>query len=150
VRFASYEKDRYVLAILDSATLEKTPTVKMLQIGCSGVLPCRFTPRIFRRAVLAILKGELWAPRCVVSELLSNLLRAASLKAENGLTPREFRILELILQGYSNPAIARELFISLETVRWHRRRLNRKLRGRDQQPPAKATPPNLHPLKIAN
>jgi DNA-binding NarL/FixJ family response regulator len=150
MQLANYGKGRYVLAILECDTLEATPAAKMIRLGCRGVLPRRFMPKLLRRAVLAMLKGELWAPRAVVSELLSDLLRSASLKAENGLTPREMRILELTLQGYKNSAIADALFISLETVRWHKRRLNRKLHGPSRHPQAKAMPPNRPPLKLAN
>lgn len=121
-----------VLAILDSETLDTPSVVEMLRLGCRGVLPRQFSSKLFRRAVLAILRGEVWAPRGIVSELLSDLLRAASLKTENGLTPQEARILELSSKGYKNSAIADALFISLETVRWHKRRLNRKLRGPEQ------------------
>ena len=80
------------------------------------------------------------APPVVVSELLAELLRAASLKTDNGLTPQEARIQELTSKGYKNSAIAEALFISLETVRWHKRRLNRKLRGSSRLPEDLAIP----------
>lgn len=132
-----------VLAILESDTLNTASSIKMLRLGCRGVLPRQFSSKLFRRAVLAILRGEVWAPRGIVSDLLSDLLRAASLKTENGLTPQEARILDLSSKGYKNSAIADALFISLETVRWHKRRLNRKLRGSDQPryPQAKVSAP---------
>ncbi len=141
VRLTNHGKGSYVLAILESDTLETASASKMLRLGCRGVLPRRFSSELFSRAAMAILRGELWAPRGVVSELLSDLLRAASLKAENGLTPQEARILELTLQGLKNSAIAEALFISLETVRWHKRRLNRKLGGPIRPPQEKAAPP---------
>ena len=144
LELTNYGKGSYVLAILESDTVETATAATMLRLGCRGVLPHRFSSKILRRAALAILRGELWAPRGVVSELLSDLLRAASMKVENGLTPQEARILELSLQGYKNSAIADALFISLETVRWHKRRLNRKLRGSNQTryPQAKVNPPS--------
>ncbi len=140
IQLMNYGKSSHVLAIVENGCLE-TSAAKMLRLGCRGVLPERFSSKLLRRAVLAVLRGELWAPGAVVSELLTNLLRAASLKTDNGLTPQEARILELTTQGYKNAAIAETLFISLETVRWHKRRLNRKLRGPSRQPLAKATPP---------
>jgi DNA-binding NarL/FixJ family response regulator len=144
-QLTNYGKGCSVLAILESDTLERKSAARMLRLGCRGVLPRQFSPAILKRAILAILNGELWAPSVVLSDVLSDLLRAASLKVENGLTPQEARILELSLQGYKNPAIAETLFISLETVRWHRRRLNRKLRLSNQPrySQAKASPPDL-------
>jgi DNA-binding NarL/FixJ family response regulator len=141
VQLTNYGRSCYVLAILDSDCLEVSAR-EMLRLGCRGVLPPRFSSKLLRRAVLAVLKGELWAPQTVVSELLSELLRASSLKTENGLTPQEARILELTSKGYKNSAIAEALFISLETVRWHKRRLNRKLRGPSRFPQDLATPPS--------
>lgn len=142
MQLTNYGRGNYILAILDSDTLETSVASKMLRLGCRGVLPRQFSSKLLRRAVLAVLKGELWAPSTVVAELLSDLLRTASLKTDNGLTPQEARILELTWQGYKNSAIAEALFISLETVRWHKRRLNRKLRGPNRYPQAKVTPPS--------
>ena len=141
-QLTNYGKGSSVLAIMESDILDRTSAARLLRFGCRGVLPRRFSSTILNRAVLAILKGQLWAPNVVLSGLLSDLLRAASLRLENGLTPQEARILELSLQGYKNSAIAEALFISLETVRWHRRRLNRKLRASNQPryPQAKAVP----------
>lgn len=151
MQLANYGTGRCVLAILECDIVETTTAAKMIRLGCRGVLPSPFMPKLLRRAVLAMLGGELWAPRVVISELLSDLLRSASLKAENGLTPREMRILDLTLQGFKNSAIADALFISLETVRWHKRRLNRKLHGPPSpRPQAQAIPPTLPPLKLAN
>lgn len=131
-----------VLAVLESEALEAAPAGRMLRLGCRGVLPRRFSCKLFRRAVLAVLKGEIWAPPCLVSDLVSELLRAASLQSERGLTPQESRILELSSQGLTNSAIADALFISLGTVRWHKRHINRKLREGIQPrfPHAKVTP----------
>ncbi len=142
VQLTNYGKGSSVLAILESETIETASAVKLLRLGCRGVLPHPFSSKLFRRAVLAILKGELWAPRGLISELLSDLLRVDSLKTENGLTPQEARILELTRQGYKNSAIADALFISQETVRWHKRRLNRKLRGPSRYPQTKVIPPH--------
>jgi DNA-binding NarL/FixJ family response regulator len=141
IQLTNYGKSCHVLAILESDCPEAS-AAKMLRLGCRGVLPEQFSSPLLGRAVLSVLKGELWAPGQVIAELLTDLLRTAFLKAENGLTPQEARILELTSQGYKNSAIAETLFISLETVRWHKRRLNRKLRGTGRLAQDRAIPPN--------
>lgn len=143
LQLADFGRGCRFLAILGSETLETPSSARMLRLGCHGVLPRKFSPKIFRQALLAVLGGEIWAPRWLLAELLSELLREASLKANRGLTPQEARILELTSQGYTNSAIADTLFISQETVRWHKRRLNRKLRESSQtrDPQMKVTPP---------
>jgi DNA-binding NarL/FixJ family response regulator len=113
-QLTNYGQGCSVLAILESDVLERKSAARMLRLGCRGVLPRRFTSTILKRAVFAILKGQLWAPSVVLSDVLSDLLRSASLKVENGLTPQEAR------------------------------RLNRKLRTSNQPryPQAKAAPPD--------
>jgi DNA-binding NarL/FixJ family response regulator len=125
-------KGSHILAVLDCDSVDPAVASKMIRLGCRGVLPRQFSSKLFGRAASAILRGEIWAPRGVVSELLSELLQAATVKVQNGLTPQEARILELSSKGFKNSAIADTLFISLETVRWHKRRLNRKLRNANQ------------------
>jgi DNA-binding NarL/FixJ family response regulator len=116
-----------VLVLLDAESPEAVK--RMLELGCYGVLPPRFPAKVLRRAVPAILAGEVWAPRRVISEMLLQLLQARTEKQSNMLTPREEHILKLVTSGYKNSEIAASLFISRETVRWHKRRLYRKIGG---------------------
>jgi DNA-binding NarL/FixJ family response regulator len=48
-------------------------------------------------------------------------------------TPREREVLELVIRGFSNPEIARRLFVSIDTVKTHLRHLYDKLGVRDRQ-----------------
>lgn len=130
----NYGRGTYVLAILEADRTEAAS--RMLQIGCRGVLPFGFAPKLFRQAVLKILQGEIWAQNRLVANLLSDLLRLNAAK-QSELTNQEHRIFDLIVQGYKNSAIADALSISPETVRWHARRLYRKIGRLDR-------PRNLH------
>lgn len=53
-------------------------------------------------------------------------MEAAFLKSQN-LTSREREILRLIARGYTNSRVAKELHISIHTIRSHRKNLHRKL-----------------------
>lgn len=141
-QITNFGKSCHVLVLLESESIDKKLVAELLLLGCHGVLPRRFSAKLLRRAVLAMLERELWAPRVVITELLSDLLSQASLKEQSGLTPQETRILDMTLQGYNNSAIADALFISRATVRWHKRRLNRKLSASNQTrfPQMKASP----------
>jgi LuxR family transcriptional regulator, maltose regulon positive regulatory protein len=43
------------------------------------------------------------------------------------LSPRELEVLQLIAQGYSNQEISERLFLALDTVKGHTRRIFEKL-----------------------
>jgi ATP/maltotriose-dependent transcriptional regulator MalT len=48
------------------------------------------------------------------------------------LTTREFEILELISRGWSNPSIASNLSISINTVKYHLKRIFAKLQVKNR------------------
>jgi DNA-binding NarL/FixJ family response regulator len=146
LQLTDYGKSIRVLALLESDTLEPAAAAKLLRLGCRGVVPERVSTKTFRKVTTAMLAGEIWAPRAVLSDLLADLLRGAAVKAHSGLTPQEARILELASQGRKNSEIGEALFISTETVRWHKRRLNRKLRNLNRVPMAKSA---SHTLETA-
>ncbi len=101
----------------------------LLRIGCMGVLEEGAPPKLVVKAILSLIRGEMWFARGVLSTALRDLLHASR---SPDLTSREREILRLISAGRKNRAIATELCISYETVRWHIRRLNAKLQGRER------------------
>lgn len=111
-----------VLVLVDHES--KAQYESLLKRGCMGFLRLDFPAWQFRRAVDAVIAGELWAPRRFVSQMCRDLLSAFDpLK----LTSREEEILALLAADRTNKEIADSLFISRETVRWHMRAIYRKL-----------------------
>ena len=53
-------------------------------------------------------------------------------ESKNRPSPRELEVLALVEQNYRNFEIAQILCITPETVRWHLRRVYRKLRTHDR------------------
>jgi DNA-binding NarL/FixJ family response regulator len=125
VDLANYGKGTRVIAVLDNESPEAA--LKALRMGCRGVLPGPVSPKLLKQAVFTVLRGELWAPGQVIATLVSDLLSIGRKTTEKDLTPREQCIHDLILKGYKNSLIAETLFISPETVRWHTRRIYRKV-----------------------
>ncbi len=107
----------------------------LLRLGCMGLLDQDAPPALAVKAILALIRGEMWFSRRVLSTALRDLLHVSR---SPELTAREREILRLISAGRKNRAIATELCISYETVRWHIRRLNAKLQGRDRVLPLEA------------
>jgi LuxR family transcriptional regulator of csgAB operon len=87
-------------------------------------------PEMIVRGVKAVLSGELWFPRKVLSQYLSTLrsLSCAPEKClERSLTKREQEILALVSRGVSNVDIARKLNIRVSTVKTHLYRTYEKI-----------------------
>jgi NarL family two-component system response regulator LiaR len=97
-----------------------------LLAGCSGVFPADTPPERLRDVITAIQKGDLWYPRNVVAALARQWMLDQSISRKK-LTEREEEILRLLGMDKKNQAIADELFISRETVRWHLRTLYAKI-----------------------
>jgi len=130
-----------VLAILDEGEVHEEGievVERLLRLGCRGVLPSHLSVKLQKRAIQSVIAGELWAPRSVMAAMLTDLLSSQNSTKESVLTPREQHIHDLVEQGYKNSEIAAFLFISQETVRWHKRRLHRKIaRGQVRKQSAK-------------
>lgn len=101
-----------------------------LRQGCMGYLSRQDDLVAVRKAILAVTAGQIWAPRALVARVLQELLAPE----ERGprLTAREEEILPLIAAGLDNARVADMLYISVETVRWHLRRLFVKIGVRDR------------------
>lgn len=94
---------------------------RALKFGIHGILLTTESPANFRKAIHAILAGDLWYPRkAMAGYILKNSQRFVP--KENGkhlLTRREKEILLRLASGATNENIADELLISQHTVRTH-------------------------------
>lgn len=111
---------------------QQTPEAveSLLRLGLMGFLRADSPPGLIRKAVNALARGEVWAPRRLLSRVFQDFLAAS---ASDKLTARELEILAFVTQGYSNKETAQALTISRETVRWHMRTLYGKLGIHDRQ-----------------
>jgi two-component system, NarL family, nitrate/nitrite response regulator NarL len=81
-----------------------------------------------------IMSGQQILPPCFAAKPVARPVLEAPLDAKltTGLSPREGQILQLLVVGSSNKAIARDLTISHETVKVHIKALLRKLKARNR------------------
>ncbi len=97
-----------------------------ISAGCAGMLELDAPPEHLRKAVQAIGEGVLWYPRAVLSALARKSILNRSL-SQKKLTDREKEVLRLLGLDRKNQAIADQLYISRNTVRWHLRTLYSKI-----------------------
>lgn len=115
-----------VQVVILTASADDSVLVQATEAGCAGFVLKTSPLDELISAVRTAAAGEIMISGELLSRLLSRLrLRQESPRSE--LTAREHEILQLIAQGLTNGAIAKELFISVNTVRNHVQSLLTKL-----------------------
>ncbi len=119
---------RHVRLLVRGDRVSERKTEELIRIGCWGILSQEYGAETLKRAVDGVSRGELWIGR----QLLSKIFRRLVISEEQRLSPREIDILRLLARDQTNKAIATQLFISPETLRWHLRNLYTKTGVRDR------------------
>lgn len=96
----------------------------LMSKGIVGVLPPSADSDILKKALKAVLLGELWLDRSTLMKLLACMKQASS---NVRLAHREKEIISHICQGYKNKEIAQKLQISEQTVKSHCNRIYKKI-----------------------
>ena len=81
-------------------------------------------------AIYTVHKGEAVLSPPITRLVIEDYLRWGGLQSkdtQNGLSPREHEVLQLVAEGYNNKEIAKILSISIKTVQTHRSNMMRKL-----------------------
>jgi two-component system, NarL family, response regulator NreC len=104
---------------------------ELLEAGISGYLLKESSGRDIIKAIQAAMKGETFLSPSISKVLVDSYLslRKSSPKEErfNLLSNREREIFQMIAEGRSTKAISDLLFVSLSTVKTHRRNIMEKL-----------------------
>lgn len=109
--------------------------------GINGYIGKNVPPETLVEAVRTCARGNGFLHPSVTGRLLGRLGKTPSADSlvprrrrigEEGLTPREFQVLELIASGASNREIGEQLFISESTVKNHITSIFRKLKVTDR------------------
>ncbi len=87
----------------------------------AGILSADASGELMKKAVKVVASGELWLDHQTIKSIL---VQATSVKTN--VTRQESEIAELIMKGYCNKEIAKELKIAEATVKSHCNRLFRK------------------------
>ncbi|MGQ9476575.1 MAG: response regulator [Actinomycetota bacterium] len=130
-----------VLTVYDDLDI----ATEAIRAGAMGYVLKDLTPRELLDAIHSAYRGVPLVSDSVARKLVSTLFRTDSLpgagrevETENeagmgfDLTEREYEIVRLVAKGYSNKAVARELSISLSTVKTHLRHIFKKVGVEDR------------------
>ncbi|MFP4088680.1 MAG: response regulator transcription factor [Cyclobacteriaceae bacterium] len=100
--------------------------VHVIRLGVKGYITKKHGHEELIRAVKQIISGEKYFPEPTHREIDEKALVEVSPVFPH-ISVREKQILDLVVQGYSNVAIAEQLYISTRTVENHRANMMRKL-----------------------
>lgn len=105
-----------VVSADDDITVQK----KVRFAGAHGFIHKQEATDIFVQAVKSLINGETWFKSAAQHQTLHNQPKELSITAsELGLTARQGEILKMIIQGFPNKVIAKNLSLSEQTVKEH-------------------------------
>lgn len=104
---------------------EYTYVRKMLENGAMGYLLKNSMPEEIIQGIETVARGE----QFLCHEI--DLFMKKQSEHHIFLTPRETDLLRLIVKGYTNPEIAEQLFLGIETINSYRKNLLFKLNARN-------------------
>jgi DNA-binding NarL/FixJ family response regulator len=110
---------------------------RAIRLGVSGYLLKDLDAAELFDLVEGVSRDEVAVTRAIASRMLKSLAvteTAADDSRDEGadLTPREIEVLRLVARGASNPQIAAELHVTVNTVKAHLKRILEKLKVRNR------------------
>jgi len=113
----------YIIVL--TAAIDKDQVVEVLQLGAHGIVQKHSTLQLLLKSIRCVSDGEYWVGQESVSDLIQALRRmmpqsrASEPSRDFGLTAREVQVIALIVAGYTNKDLARQLGISEHTAKHH-------------------------------
>lgn len=104
--------------------------LRVIAAGAKGHLHDAASVAEIEQAVQIVASGSIWAPRRVLALLIERLTLASPVRGKRApaeLTQRERDVMELLLAGHPNKAIASAMKIDEQTVKAYVSRLMRKV-----------------------
>lgn len=124
------------IMIIETPSEPEVDHVAFFNAGVHGFCKQDIPPALLNKAIDAVLKGELWMPRSLITRIVDEYTRNRrtpdnpSRQSDNSvecLTPRELEVARMVHRGGNNKTIARSLNISERTVKSHLSAIFRKL-----------------------
>lgn len=103
---------------------------RALEAGALGYLSKASAPEVLVRAIYAVSRGE----RYVSPDVATNIAQSATQPGKSeiaALTPREFEVVRLLVQGETVKSISEKLALSEKTVANHQSTIREKLGARN-------------------
>ena len=112
-------------SIMLTAAIDRDQVVEALQLGARGIVLKHAALQVLLKSIRCVNEGQYWVGQEGVSDLIQALRRmkpshSVPVPPRNfGLSSREMQVIALIVAGYTNKDLARELGISENTAKHH-------------------------------
>ena len=133
------EESPFIIVLVLTGSEDPDHLSEALKAGAAGYLPKGASPSEVVEATRKVLCGESPLNQEVAARLLMRLVKEASKNAPpkeevlpEVLSPREGEVLRLLAEGKTNQQIARELLVSVSTVKKHVHSIISKLEVSDR------------------
>jgi two-component system, NarL family, response regulator LiaR len=106
-----------------------------LSAGANGYCIKDISDERLLKAIESVYGGDVWLDSTIAAKVVKALpVQKENAEPANGeaLSARELEVLQLIVDGFSNPQIAQKLYISNDTVKTHIKRILEKLSATDR------------------
>lgn len=130
-------KNNEVKIIILTSHNDEKEVLESLKAGANAYCSKEINPSRLVQVVNSVLEGASWFDPSIANVVLkaatnSEIKDEVSGKEQYSLTAREMQILKLITEGYSNNEIAKELFLSINTIKAHVASILQKLEVDDR------------------
>lgn len=109
--------------------------IQILKAGASGYILKTSIAEDLIKGIKDVMNGERFFSARISKIILDDFIKKAQgLKQDKTipeLTGREYEVLKLVAEGYTNQEVAEKLFISVRTVEFHRANIMHKLKLKD-------------------
>lgn len=130
-------KNNEVKIIILTSHNDEKEVLESLKAGANAYCSKEINPSRLVQVVNSVLEGASWFDPSIANVVLkaatnSEIKEDDLGKSQYNLTTREMQILKLITEGYSNNEIAKELFLSINTIKAHVASILQKLEVDDR------------------
>lgn len=129
-------KNNEIKIIILTSHNDEKEVLESLKAGANAYCSKEINPSRLVEVVRSVLDGASWFDPSIAHVVLKAATNSNEMTGESkndyNLTSREAQILKLITEGYSNNEIAKELFLSINTIKAHVASILQKLEVDDR------------------
>lgn len=127
------EQYRKVPLVVISATEDVDVIQRAIHFGADGFIPKSASVETMTEAMKKIMAGERWLPEYARRAMPPTLPDHSAMSERiTSLTPQQFRVMGMLMEGMQNKVIAYELDVSEATIKAHMTAIFRKLGVRNR------------------